>query len=69
MRVDDRGVWDVDPQGVMGVSAGLMHRCVVVAAQRRVCERIDVVGADPEHRVGVGGLHLGVGAGCGGTGP
>jgi hypothetical protein len=47
VRVDDRGVLDVDPQAVMGVSTGLRHRAVVVAAQRRVCEQIDVVGADP----------------------
>ena len=38
---------DVDPQAVMGVSAGLRRRAAVVADQRRVCERIDVVGADP----------------------
>ena len=47
MRVGDRAVLDVDPQGVVGVSAGLRSRAVVVADQRRVCERIGVVGPGP----------------------
>jgi hypothetical protein len=47
VRVGDRAVLDVDPQGVVGVSAGLRSRAVVVADQRRVCERIGVVGPGP----------------------
>jgi hypothetical protein len=47
VRVDDRGVLDVDPPAVMGVSAGLKSRAVVVAGQGRVCERILVVGETP----------------------
>ena len=41
---------DVDPRGVRAVAAGLRERSVVVAAQRRVCDGIDVVGGDPTIR-------------------
>jgi hypothetical protein len=47
---------DVDPLGVVGVSAGLRSRAVVVAGQRRVCERILVVGEDPSIGSGLAAL-------------
>jgi hypothetical protein len=44
---------DLDPLGVVGVSAGLRSRAVVVADQRLVCERILVMGPGPSIESGL----------------
>jgi hypothetical protein len=41
------GMLKVDPPGVLRVSAALRERSDLVAAQRRVCDGIDVMPGDP----------------------
>jgi hypothetical protein len=54
MRLDDRDVLDVNPQGVLASAAGVRARSLAVAAQRRACDGIDVPGADPAVGIGEG---------------
>jgi hypothetical protein len=46
-------VLEVDPPGVRSVSARLRERAELVAAQRRVCDGIDVVRGDPTMGAGL----------------
>jgi hypothetical protein len=46
MRPYDGGVLEVDPHRVQVVAQGLRARHLVMAAQRRVCEGIEVSGED-----------------------
>lgn len=54
MRPGDESFLYVDLASVQGVARVLRKRSAVAAAQRRVCERIDLAGADPTIGSGLG---------------
>jgi len=53
LRPADGAILDVDPSGVRAIAVGLRERSAAVAAQRRVCDRIDVVRGDPTMGAGL----------------
>jgi hypothetical protein len=58
VRADVEEELDVDPHGVRAVADDLRQRCLVVAAQGRVCRRIEVVDGHPTMGVGLVGFVL-----------
>jgi len=54
LRTVDGAVLDVDPSGVRAGVAALQRASLVAAAQRRVCDGIEVAAGDPGIRVGLG---------------